>query len=144
MQFCKNSYWSAMLWAIWHHLHNLKKREKHPSRSVTLSKVAACNLTKSNTHPWVFFMFFKLYKRYKIVQRITYVTRSSKWRHQLSQYIKRYFKRNFSLMQSANFEFYRRDVHPIPSLPIIHYIWKWSTNVKWITCIIFLSLRNCL
>ena len=79
--------------------------KKHPSMSVTLSKVAACNLTKSNTHPWVFFMFFKLYKRYKIVQRITYVTRSSKWRHQLSQYIKRYFKRTFSLMQSVNFDF---------------------------------------
>ena len=23
-------------------------------------------------------------------------------------------------MQSVNFEFYRRDVHPIPTLPIIH------------------------
>ena len=37
-----------------------KKREK------------ACNVTKINTPPWVFFTFFKLYKYYQIVQRITY------------------------------------------------------------------------
>ena len=37
-----------------------KKREKHPWRSVTLLLV--CNFTKSNTLPWVFFTFFKLYK----------------------------------------------------------------------------------
>ena len=42
-----------------------KKREKHPWRSVTFSKVA------SFTPPWVFFTFFKLYKWYQIVQRIT-------------------------------------------------------------------------
>ena len=33
-----------------------KKREKHPFRSAAFSKVA------SNTLPWVFFAFFKLYK----------------------------------------------------------------------------------
>ena len=38
-----------------------KKREKHPSMSVTFSKVAV----KSNTPPWVFFTFSKLYKWYK-------------------------------------------------------------------------------
>ena len=43
-----------------------KKREKHPWRSVTFSKVAV----KSNTPPWVFFTFFRLYKWYQIVQRI--------------------------------------------------------------------------
>ena len=32
-----------------------KKREKHPWRSLTFS-------TKSNTPPWVFFTFLKLYK----------------------------------------------------------------------------------
>ena len=38
-----------------------KKREKHPWKSVTLSKVAeACNFTKSNTPPWVFSTFLKL------------------------------------------------------------------------------------
>ena len=51
-----------------------KKRKKHPWRSITFSKVAgsACNFTKSNIPPWVFFMFFKLCKWYQIVQRITY------------------------------------------------------------------------
>ena len=32
----------------------------------------ACNFTKSNTPPWVFFTFFKLYNWYKIAQSITY------------------------------------------------------------------------
>ena len=36
----------------------LKKREKHPWRSIT----SACNFTKSNTPPWVIFMFFKSYE----------------------------------------------------------------------------------
>ena len=30
----------------------------------------ACNFTKSNTPPSVFFMFFKLYKWYQIAQNI--------------------------------------------------------------------------
>ena len=39
-----------------------KKREQHPWRSFTISKVAglACNFTKSNTPLWVFLTFFKL------------------------------------------------------------------------------------
>ena len=32
----------------------------------------ACNFTKSNSAPWVFFTFFKLYKWYQIVQHITF------------------------------------------------------------------------
>ena len=50
-----------------------KKREKHPWRSVTFSKVAglACNFTKSNTPPWVFFTFLKLCKWYQIAENIT-------------------------------------------------------------------------
>ena len=32
----------------------------------------ACNFKKINTSPWVFFTFFKLYKKYQIAQRITY------------------------------------------------------------------------
>ena len=32
----------------------------------------ACNFTKSNTPPWVFFTFFKLYKCYQIAQRTTF------------------------------------------------------------------------
>ena len=41
-----------------------KKREKHPWRSVTFSKVVGFSLhfTKINTPPWVFFTFFELYK----------------------------------------------------------------------------------
>ena len=35
-------------------------------------KASACNFTKINTPPWVFFTFFKLYKQYQIAQRITY------------------------------------------------------------------------
>ena len=49
-----------------------KKREKHPWRIVTFSKALARNFTKSNTLPWVFFTFLKLYKWYQITQRITY------------------------------------------------------------------------
>ena len=49
-----------------------KKREKHPWRIVTFSKVAGFNFTKSNTLPWVFFTFFKLHKYYQIAQSITY------------------------------------------------------------------------
>ena len=44
----------------------LKKRERHPWWSVTSSS----NLTKSNTPPWCFSRFFKLYKWYQIAQRI--------------------------------------------------------------------------
>ena len=32
---------------------------------------SACNFTKINTPPWVFFTFFKLYKWYQIAQRTT-------------------------------------------------------------------------
>ena len=40
-----------------------KKREKHPEKNVTSSKVTfLLNVTKSNIPPWVFFTFFKLYK----------------------------------------------------------------------------------
>ena len=71
--------WSSM--KICHALHDLvpfvqfKKRENHPWRSFTLSKVAgwsACSFTKSKTPPWVFFTFLKLYKWYQIAQRTTY------------------------------------------------------------------------
>ena len=39
-----------------------KQREIHPWRSVNF---LACNFTKINTLPWVFFTFFKLYKCYQ-------------------------------------------------------------------------------
>ena len=41
---------------------------KIPSKS----KALACNFTKSNTPPCVFFTIFKLCKLYQIAQRITY------------------------------------------------------------------------
>ena len=41
--------------AIWYHLYNFKNMID----------------TKSNTPSWVFFTFIKLYKWYKIAQRIT-------------------------------------------------------------------------
>ena len=43
------------------------KREKHPWRSVSFSKVEACNSTKSNS-PRFFFTFFKLYKWYQFAK----------------------------------------------------------------------------
>ena len=47
-----------------------KKRERQPRRSVSFSvklPSEACNFTESSILPWVFFMFFRLYKRYQIV-----------------------------------------------------------------------------
>ena len=41
-----------------------KKNEKPSSKIVTFSKIEAFNFNKSNTPQWVFFMFFKLCKRY--------------------------------------------------------------------------------
>ena len=63
--------------AIWYHLQNFKKREKHLWRSATFIKVAGLgyNFTKSNIPPWVFFTFLKLYKQYQIAQNIKYVKR---------------------------------------------------------------------
>ena len=53
----------------------IKKCEKHPCRSVNSSIVAgfSCNFTESNSPPWVFFTFFKLYKWHQIAQSIRYV-----------------------------------------------------------------------
>ena len=39
---------------------------------VQFKKFLACNFAKSNTSPWVFFTFFKLYNWYQIAQNITY------------------------------------------------------------------------
>ena len=49
------------------------KKCKNTHRGVLLLvklQALACNFTKSNTLPW---MFFKLYKCYQIAQRTTYV-----------------------------------------------------------------------
>ena len=53
--------------AIWYHLYNLKtqKTPMDHERVLLLAKL------KSNTPPWMFFTFFKLYKWYQIAQNIT-------------------------------------------------------------------------
>ena len=55
-----------MCCTIWYHLHNLKNMK------TPMEVCSACNFTKNNTLPWVFFTFFKLYKWYQIAQRTTY------------------------------------------------------------------------
>ena len=42
----------------------IKSSQKHPA--------SVCNFTKRDAPPWVFFMFFKLYKWYQIVQSVSY------------------------------------------------------------------------
>ena len=54
--------------AIWYHLYNLKNVKNTHGRVLE-----ACNFTKINIPPWVFFTLFKLCKWYQIAQRITYV-----------------------------------------------------------------------
>ena len=55
---------TVMHWAIWHHLYNLKNLKNAHGVVLLLAKLRAlaCNFTKSNTPPWVFFTFLKLYK----------------------------------------------------------------------------------
>ena len=62
------------LCAIWYHSYSLKNVKNTYGGVLVLVKLqthaSACN--KSNTLPWVFFTFFKLYKWYQIPQNITY------------------------------------------------------------------------
>ena len=62
-----------MLFAIWHHLCDLK--------NVEITHAEACNITKSNTPPWVFFTFFKLQKWYQIAQSVSVETSFSLFRY---------------------------------------------------------------
>ena len=67
----------VMRCTIWYHLYNLKNM-KITYGGVLLSvklQASACNFTKSNTPPWVFFTFSKLCKWYEIAQSITYILR---------------------------------------------------------------------
>ena len=60
---------NVTLRAIWYHLYNLKNLKSTHGGVSHLVKLQAspCNLTKSNTPPWVvFFTFFKLYRWYQI------------------------------------------------------------------------------
>ena len=60
--------------AIWYHLYNLKNGKNTHGGVLILVKLQteACNFTKINTPPWMFFTFFKLYKSYQITQPIAY------------------------------------------------------------------------
>ena len=50
-----------MLYVIWYHLHDLKNMKNTHKGVLLLGKLqaSACNFTKINTPPWVFFTFFK-------------------------------------------------------------------------------------
>ena len=54
--------------AIWYDLYNLKNMKCIHGGVLRLVKLQtlACNFTKSNTPPWVFFTFFNLHKWYRI------------------------------------------------------------------------------
>ena len=60
--------WYEALCRIWYHLYNLKTLKTPMEKS----QAKACNITKSNTPPWVFFTIFKLYRWYLIMQSFTY------------------------------------------------------------------------
>ena len=51
-------------YTIWYHLYNLKNVKNTHEGVLLLVKLQAkaCNFSKINTRPWVFFMFFKLGK----------------------------------------------------------------------------------
>ena len=62
----------VMLCGIWYHLYNLKNVKNTHGAVLLLVKLQteAWNFTKSNTAPWVFFTFFKLYKWHQTAQSI--------------------------------------------------------------------------
>ena len=64
----------VMFCTIWYHWYNLKNVKNTHGGMLLLVKLQASarNFTKSNTPPWVFFTFLKLYKCYQITQNITY------------------------------------------------------------------------
>ena len=53
-----------MFCAIWYHLYNLKNKKNTRGGVLLLVKLQAFN-----TPPWVFFLFFKLYRWYQIAQK---------------------------------------------------------------------------
>ena len=63
--------------AIWYHLYSLKIVKNTHGGVFLLVKLQteACIFTKSNTPPWVFFMFFILCNWYQIAQSTTYIYR---------------------------------------------------------------------
>ena len=69
-----------MFCGIWYHLYNFKNVKNIHGRVLLLVRLQnkARNFTESNTPLWVFFTSFKLYKRYQVVQRITYALQGPK------------------------------------------------------------------
>ena len=63
-----------MLCTIWYHLYHLKNVKNTHGGALLLKKLQAeaCNFTKSNARPCLFFTFLKLHKWYQIAHRITY------------------------------------------------------------------------
>ena len=55
------------------HLYKFKKVKNAHGGVILLLKLQAkvCNFTESNTHPWMFFTFFKSFKWYQITQSIS-------------------------------------------------------------------------
>ena len=80
-----------MFCAIWWHLCNLKNMKSTHGGMLLLrnllAEAEAWNLTNSNTTPWVFFTFFKLYKWYRIMQSIIY--NFNKFSKKLARIVKR-------------------------------------------------------
>ena len=70
------------------HLYNLKKTIKKPMEVLLLVKLQAStrNFTKSNTPPWVFFTFSKLYKWYQIAQNVILFNLLSSWHQEIEHY----------------------------------------------------------
>ena len=56
----------VMLCMIWYHLYKFKNVKTAYGEVLLLVKLRAlaCNFTKNNNLPWVFFTFLKLYKWY--------------------------------------------------------------------------------
>ena len=91
---------NVMLCTIWWHFYNFKNVKNTLGGLLLLVKLQseACNFTKDNTDPWVFFTFFKLYKWYQIAQSITNVPKflSMKWAHLEFDVLFLYFVRECS------------------------------------------------
>ena len=65
--------------ATWHYLYNLKNVKNTNKRVLLLViiQASAFNFTKINTPPWVFFTFLKIFKRYRIMQSVSYTESKS-------------------------------------------------------------------
>ena len=59
-------------WRIYSNSKNALKSQNQQMFLTYVKRCVACNFTKSNTLPWVFFTFLKFYKWYQIAQNITY------------------------------------------------------------------------